>query len=446
MAEQIALSESMNFAETKKRAIAARNVCLKLPATNGSSFSMGQTVTFQLPGNQENSFYDIAKTGFLLTLTNSASADGGNNGAYLPGISAGYGLVDRLTISSSGQTLCDIQNYGVLVDALMTGETGKSYNMNILANMSGAGSAGASKVGKEIAEASANPLTIFLPLIACSLANTTPQRLFPAFSAAPIDIKLYLNSTQNAFVSAGTPVVTLSECNLLTNMTQVSPEAGRMIDSLVGGVYRLLYKDYRSASASVTGTGVQANSVATLGFSMSSLDRILWVARSSASQTQANQSIGARSTAACSEFQAFVGGVAYPAVPVKLSGSVGVAGYGAEAMAQYLISSGSLHNFNHESQFGVDTNFDADVDKYALTNADGSTNAKCGSFVGAIGFDSMPSSDNLMAGVNTVGQVVQMKHTYSALPSATFELNYFGEFTGMMELDVRGLRTWQVSI
>ena len=446
MADAIAMSETMNFGDVRRRAIAARNVCLKIPATNGSSFSMAQSINFQLPGNQENSFYDMAKTGFLLTLTNSAGGAGNANDAYLPGISAGYGLIDRLTITSSGQTLCDIQNYGVLVDALLTGESGKSYNMNTLANMSGAGSAGASKNGKVIEEASANPLTIFLPLIACSLANTQPQRLFPAFSAAPIDIRVYLNSTANAFCSAGTPVVTLSDCQLLTNMTQVSPEAGRMIDSMVGGVYRMLYTDYRSASASVTGTGAATNSVATLGFSMSSLDRVIWVARSSDSQVQANQSIGSRSTATCTEFQLFVGGKAYPDVPVKLSGTAGVAGYGAEAMAQFLMSSGSLHNFNHESQFGVDANFAADVDKYALSDADGSTNAKTGSFVAAVCLDSMPSSDNLFSGVATTGQVVQMKHTYSALPAKAFELTYFGQFTGQLELDVRGLRTWQVSV
>jgi hypothetical protein len=446
MAEAVAMSETMNFGDVRKRAISARNVCLKIPATNGSSFSSGQSINFQFPGNLENSFYDMAKTGFLLTLTNSAAANGGANDAYVPGISGGYGIIDRLTITSAGATLCDIQQYGALVDALLTGETGKSYNMNTLANMAGAGSAGASKVGKVIAEASANPLTIFLPLIACSLANTQPQRLFPAFSAAPIDVRVYLNSTANAYVSAGTPVVTASDCQLVTNMTVVSPEAGRMIDSMVGGVYRMLYTDYRTASAVVTGTGTATNSVATLGFSMSSLDRILWIARSSDSQAQANNSIGSRSTASCSEFQCFVGGKAYPDVPVKLSGNVGIAGYGAEGMAQFLMSSGSLHNFNHESQFGVTIDFAADDDKYALVDADGSTEAKTGSPVYAIGFDSMPSSDNLFSGVTTTGQVVQMKHTYSALPAKAFDLTYYGQFTGQLELDVRGLRTWSVSV
>tara|TARA_R110002020_G_scaffold6847_1_gene28992 strand:- start:192 stop:1148 length:957 start_codon:yes stop_codon:yes gene_type:complete len=318
--------------------------------------------------------------------------------------------------------------------------------MNTLSNMSGCGSAGASKVGKVVEEASANPLTVFLPLIACSLANTQPQRLFPAFSSAPIDVRVYLNSAAQAFASAGTPVVTITDAQLLTNVTIVSPEAGRMIDSMVNGVYRMLYTDYRTASAVVTGTGAATNSVATLGFSMSSLDRVIWIARSSDSQVQANNSIGARSTATCSEFQLFIGGKAYPDVSVKLSGTAGVAGYGAEGMAQYLISSGSLHNFGHESQFGVDANFAADDDKYALTDADGATNAKTGSAVYAIGLDSMPSSENLFSGVTTTGQVVQMKHEYSALPAKNFNITYYGQFTGQFLLDVRGTRTWSVSV
>ena len=115
MAEAVAMSEQMNFGDIRQRAISARNVCLKIPATNGSSFSMGQSINFQFPGNQFNGFYDMAKTGFLLTFTNSAGANGGANDAYLPGISSGYGAVDRLTITSAGQTLCDIQQYGALV-------------------------------------------------------------------------------------------------------------------------------------------------------------------------------------------------------------------------------------------------------------------------------------------------------------------------------------------
>ena len=115
-------------------------------------------------------------------------------------------------------------------------------------------------------------------------------------------------------------------------------------------------------------------------------------------------------------------------------------------MAQYLISSGSLHNFGHESQFGVTIDFAADGDKYALVDADGSTEAKTGSFVAAVGFDSMPSSENLFSGIPTTGQVVQVKHEYSALPAKAFDITYYGQFTGQLLLDVRGQRVWQVSV
>lgn len=446
MAEAVAMSEQMNFGDVRKRAISARNVCSKIPATNGSAFSLGNAINFQLPANLENSFFDFAKTGFLLTLTNKAAADSNNNDGYLSGVSGAYSLIDRLTITSGGQTLCDIQEYGPLVDALLCSETSKDYSMNILAAMSGTGSAGANRVGKVIKENSVEPLTVFLPLIACSLANTQPQRLFPAFSAAPIDIRIHLADTATALVSAGTPVLEITQCNLLTNITVVSPEAGRMIDSMVGGVYRMLYQDFRTSSAVFTGTGAATNSVSTLGFSMSSLDRLIWICRSSDSQAPANQSVGARSTATCTEFQVFVGAKAYPDVPVKLDGTAGVAGYGAEAMAQLLISSGSLHNMNHASQFGVTINGDADDDRFVLSDSDGSTEPKTGSFVGAIGFDSMPSSENLFSGLVTTGQVVQIKKTYSALPSKAMNFTYYGMFTGQFELNTRGLRTWTVSV
>ena len=445
MSEAIAMSSDLNYGDIRQRAVAARAVTLKLPATNGSSFSMTQSIKFQLPGSNENGFYDMSKTGILLTLTNTAAANGGANDGYLPGASAGYGLVQRKTITSSGATLSDIQNYNVLVDALMTAETSKDYNMNILANMSGAGSAGANKVGKVVAENSANPLTIFLPFIACSVAQTQPQKMIPAFGA-PIDITYYLDSVQNAFVSAGTPVISITNAQLVTSMTIVSPETGRLIDELTQGVYRMLCTDYRSASAVVTGTGAATSATSTLGFSMSSLDKVLWVARSADSQVQANQSIGARSTASASEFQLFVGGKAFPDVPVVLSGTAGVAGYGAEGMAHLLMSSGALHNFNHASQFGTTIDGAADDDRFALVDSDGSTEAKTGSFVAGVSLDSMPTSDGLFSGENCISKTVQMKHSFSALPAKAFEINYFASYTSQLMLNMRGTRIWEVSV
>ena len=76
MAESVAMSDKLNYGEIRRRAVSARSIKMKLPATNGASFSAGQSIVVQLPGNQENTFYDLSKTYLSFKITNSAAAAG----------------------------------------------------------------------------------------------------------------------------------------------------------------------------------------------------------------------------------------------------------------------------------------------------------------------------------------------------------------------------------
>ena len=443
MSEAIAMSDKLNFAEVRRRAVAARAIKMKLPATNGSSFSPGQSIVVQLPGNLENTFYDLSKTYLRLTITNSAGG-GGANDAYLDGNSGAYCLFDRFTASQSGAVINDITGYNVLVSALMGAHSTKDYNMNIGSTLIGTGSAGAAKVGALVSDAGA-AITVCLPLAACGLSQLTPQRYLPAFSRGPTQLQYYLDSMVNSVVSAGTPVLAITDVELVTTAIQLSPDAGRMIDELVGGRYTMLMSDYRGTSATVTGSGAAQTQVSTLGFSFSSLDRVFWVARSADSQVQANNSIGARSNATASEYSMTIGGVQYPDRPVVAGGAIDTAGYGAGAMAEVLVALGSLNNFNAPTQFNVGINY-ASQSKYGVSDADGSTEAKTGSFVGAIEAESMEGSSGLFSGANSVGSVVQFKHEFSALPAKAFTLNYYANFTSQLVLDMRGQGVFQISV
>ena len=446
MADSVAMSDKLNFGDVRRRAVAARSIKMKLPAINGAgSFSPGQSIICALPGNQENTFYELSKTYLQFTITNSAGGAGNANDAYLDGLSGAYCLFDRLTVSQAGTVINDVTGYNVLMSALMATHSSKDYNMNIASTLIGCGSAGAAKVGALVEEASANPVTVCLPIAGCGIAQLTPQRYLPAFSRGGIQFQYYLDSMVNSVVSAGTPVLGITNVELITTAVQLSPEAGRLVDEMVGGNYTMLMSDYRGTTASITGTGAATSQVSTLGFSFSSLDRVYWVARSSDSQTQANNSIGARSNATASEFRLTIGAQTFPDRPVVGGGAIDTATYGAGAMSELLIAQGSLTSYSAPTQFNTTADY-AGLAKYGVSDADGSNEAKTGSFVAAVECESMEGSSGLFSGANSVGSVTQFKHEFSALPAKAITISYFSNFTSQLSLNMRGLGVFQVSV
>ena len=446
MAESIAMTDKLDYSQLRRRAVAARAIKMVLPASNGSSFSPGQSIIVALPSNLENTFIDLSKTYLRFKLTNSSPAAGGNaNDATLDGASGAYCLFDRLTVSSGGGAVInDITGYNVLVSALMSTHSTKDYNMNIGSTMLGTATDGGAHVGATVAQ-DGGAITVCLPLAACGIAQLTPQKYLPAFSRSNVQLQYYLDSMVNSVASGGTPVLALTDVELVTTAIQLSPEAGRMIDEMVGGRYTMLMSDYRGTTASVTGTGAAQTHVSTLGFSFSSLDRVFWVARSADSQTQANNSIGARSNATTSEYSLTIAGVQYPDRPVVVGGAIDTAGYGAGAMAELLVALGGIGKFSAGTQLNTGQNY-AGAAKYGVSDADGSNEAKTGSFVAAIECESMEGSSGLFSGANSVSAITQMRHEFSALPAKNFIISYWANYTSQLVLDMRGQGVFTVSV
>ena len=445
MAESVAMSDKLNYGDVRRRAVSARSIKMKLPATNGASFSAGQSIVVQLPGNQENTFYDLSKTYLSFKISNTAAAAGGNaNDCTLDGNSGAYCLFDRLTVSQAGTVINDVTQYNVLMATLMTTHSSKDYLMNVGSTMLGAATNGGGHVGATVAQDGGN-LIVCLPLAGCGIAQLTPQRYLPAFSRGGVQLQYYLDSLANSVASGGAPVLAISDVELITTAVQLSPEAGRMVDEMVGGNYTMLMSDYRATSASITGTGAATEHVSTLGFSFSSLDRVYWVARSADALVQANNSIGARSNATASEFSLTIGSQTFPDRPVVVGGAIDTATYGAGAMSELLIAQGSLTSYSAPTQFNTTADY-AGLAKYGVSDADGSNEAKTGSFVAAVECESMEGSSGLFSGANSVGSVTQMRHSFSALPAKAFSVSYFANYTAQLQLNMRALGVFQVSV
>lgn len=360
-----------------------------------------------------------------------------------------------------GQTISDIQQYNVLASALMTQNTGTNWHYNVGTNMIGCGNTGAHQ--GMFVSGSANPaenvgsVTVCLPFILTALSGTTPTRYIPAFGRDSLRFRYYLDSQANAFtqndlvapITNSTGVISIHEVEAVMYIVELSPSAQQLVSAMCGNVYNILCADWRTANGSFAGTGAPLTNVTTLGFSVSSLERVVIVHRDSANQgTILRNSIGARSTATLNEFQLILNGEAFPSRPILAQGNVGE-GRGAEMLAETLVAQHALSDFGHESQLANAGQLLApNYAKFQESIATGIDEANTGTFVCGVELESMAGkSSNIYSGISTIGSVVQFRGVYTAPGAATtFALAFYAQSTILLTLDMGGLATFVVSV
>tara|TARA_R110002020_G_scaffold30616_4_gene96310 strand:+ start:2792 stop:4138 length:1347 start_codon:yes stop_codon:yes gene_type:complete len=447
--EQIpdAASSLLAFSDVKRRAISSRCYRVKVPTSNGTSFTPGQTMNLDLAGNMQNSYYDFAQSYLLMTITNTGVATPAND-ATLDGHSGAYSTIDRVQCITGGQTVSDIQQYNVLAAALMAQNTSPTWGMNVGSNLIGSSVNGDPCEGLIIAGAGGSQ-RVALPFILTALSNTTPQRYIPAFSRDMLRFRYYLASNVVA-VKGTAPVIAYSEVEAVMYIVELSPDAQALVNSMCGGVYNILCGDYRTVNGSFVGATGGLTTVQTLGFAVSSLERVIVVMRNSAVEGQGFNSVGARSLATLSEYQLFINGEAFPARPVVLSGTANAQGYGAEAWAETLVAQHALSDFTHDCSVSMGAAGIGVNGIFPMTNATGANAATTGQSLVAVELESMAGkSSSLYSGISTIGSVVQFRGVFSgaaAINGETYNMSFFAQNTILLSLDMNGLGTFVVSV
>ena len=457
-------SDSLRYAETKKRSVSARSFRTKIAPSNGASFAADSTIQIDLPGNLQGQYFDFSSMYLKFKLRSDVAIKLDRGGAF--------SLFKRLQLSVAGAQLADINSYGLLCTAMLDANASdgwKSSYGNICA-----GTLGDSLTGVAQAAGAAGERVYCVPIILNPLFNTTGHRLIPAFSLSAIQMRLQIDAAASSVVTAagGDPVLAFSDVELCCMMTELSGQSQSQVDAACGGNYTILANSFMNSQATLGANETQLT--ANLGFSVSSLERIIAIHRPTATiGARGAYSLGNRTTSGLVQYKYLINAESYPQRDVIVGTN------GAESMAEMLIADHALVDFNKGASLnngvvqrtagaagpmvGALGGVAPEVAKSpcfmlkdgAGTIAGDSTvvaaaaaNSNIGTFIVGTDFEnglSVGKSSSIYSGVSTIASSVQWLGVYDAVHDAA-QVDFFACFSVLMTLNTRGAGVWQVSV
>ena len=453
-----AMSESLNYPMMKRRAVASRSYRVKISPNNGQTFSAGQTINIDMPSNLAGTYcnwnqcylkYKVTPVGHDARLDRCGAA----------------GFISRVQCMTAGAQIFDLPNWNVLMTILMDGDSSPAFKSgvgNVLMGTNGGFQGG------ELLAADTER-TFCVPFVLHPFGMSTPHRLQPLFSSAPVQFKLTLASILESLQTSGTAptALTFEEVELVCVFTELSPGAQAQVDQMSGGLYNILASSYQNVGTTM---GADSAVTANLGISVSSLERVIVCHRPSTTlNVKGAFSLGNRAKNGLQQYSIFVNGEQYPARPVVVENK------GAEALAEFLLSDHSLVNFDKQSSFNIGVVSNANVASNALDGnsallasvgpaqpyiidapggtligalgADDVGNSNIGSFITAVEMETGLSdgrSQRLYSGISTISSTLNYRGVYSGAAAA--QIDFFAQFTILLSLNSRGSNVWSVSV
>ena len=448
-----AFSESLAYPAQKQRAVASRSYRVKVNPANGQTFTSGQTINIDLPSNLAGTYLNWNQCYLKMKVTNVTSA------LVLDRCGAA-GFIERVQCQTSGAQIFDCPNWNVLMTLLMDMDSSPAYKAgygNVLM-----GTNGGFQAGETLGETDTR--TYCVPFTLHPFGLSTPHRLQPLFSLAPVQFKLSLASKQlSGKATADTSNLTFSEVELVCVFTELSPGAQAQVDAMTGGVYNILASSYQNVGTNMTAgsTAVTAN----LGVSVSSLERVIVCHRPTASIGAEFFNLGNRIKNYLTQYQIFVNGESYPARPVIVEDSC------AEALAEFLLSDHSLVDFNKQSSFNLAINgnlsnlksngldgqsvngiilpFKLDTAVGAEIGSTSASTSNIGTFLTAVEMETGLSdgkSAKIYSGISTISSTVNYRGVYGSTSTVASQIDFFCQYTVLLSLNMRGTGVWSVAV
>jgi len=422
-----ATTQKLNYASIPPRATSSRAIRTEVIPSNGASFNMSNTIILDIPSNLNNTFADFTSSYVKATITNGDGAAFKFPGGGFPS------LIRRITLELGSQTLYSCDNYNVLYEMMLSLDTSISFRNNAGKRLFG--SNGSDAFGESVAAGASRK--VCFPLV---LTPLMAQKYFPLIGRDRLRIRIELDSSAHGLIGAATDAeVTISDVAYVMYNLEVGSDIMAQIAANSGGAFRMVMPSYQHHQSSLSSSDTAL--VATLGFSMSSLNRILVAQQLSATDPDGND-IGNRSRLKLNRFFLTIGGQKYPQRDIKETGIAGDLGAGSEVLAEALISQRALCSWSHDSSISVGGGFSA-------LEPSGADSANTGSYLIDLDLESQRVEGGaglgLISGLNVIGQQIQATFEYTGSATASHVINIFAEHTIMCSLDLASL-VWSIAI
>lgn len=325
-----ASTQRLNYSQVPPRASSSRAIRNEIVPTNsGGSYTMNSQIIFDLPANLNNTFCDFQSSYIKCKITNNDATAFNFHGGGFPS------CIKQIVLELGGQTLFSCDNWNTLYEMMLSLDTSSSFRNNAGLRLFGSGS---DFDGAQIAAGASR--TVCFPLVLTPLINS---RYFPLIGRDRLRIRLILDTAAKGLISATTGVadseVAISDVALVTYNLELGSDVMSMVAANSGGAFKIAMPSYQHHQASLSNSATSL--VATLGFSMSSLNRVL-IAQQLQGVTDTVNSVGNRSRLLLNRFFITIGGVKYPMRDVQDLGTAGDLGAGSEVLAEALISQRAL--------------------------------------------------------------------------------------------------------
>jgi len=438
-----ALSTLLSYNQKRMKAMSSRSYRVVSASTNTSLATCGQRIQFRIAGNQSSSFLDNSTMYIKVKVKNT-------NGApiALEGKSGLYALLfKKLTISTSGQTLSEINEFGILHSCFVDADSnGNGFGNNAGRVLFGSSDTGAGQVIANGAEA-----TFILPFVMCNLSNA--RKYFPLFGRSDLLIDIETQSAALGCLGTATDAeIQFESPELIYNVVELSAPAMQAVAESVNNVFTIVADDYRHTSSTCTANANQT-SIVNLGFSFSSLNRVIVAQQNQANLTNVKYCIGNRSRRDLEQVSLLINGEQLPARPIKVTDQA------SEALGELLIADRSLVAYDHDSRINGGAGYAAQdptgatsVGGGADPDTQGAATPNVGNFMVQIDTESMRSPvdehfGGLFSGISTISAVTQLQLVYgSTAPSGATNIHVYGQMTTQLVLDMNTNQQWIVAV
>ena len=326
----MSIPQSLVYNALKAPAAPARGYVSRIQPDQGITFSPGDTISFSISAGRPGEMLKATECSwFFRTTNNGVRGANANNDARFDG--GAWSVISRLQIIQGSTVLEDISSYNALHAALYHATASSNYIQGPGALMHGvndinlgestANTVQGALIERQNASNVAGPASIkhtALQLVS-ALVGTTAEKMIPLSAlSADIRVEITLATTPEAFISAGTPVITYDQCEFHASIIQVDPSVEAEILASSDGMLSWHAEGFRAYQHSIP--AAQMYSVLQIPARYSSLNYMLHALRPANSLlSQHKRSVTGREFATLVEVQMNFGNMLVPQKPLQLS-------------------------------------------------------------------------------------------------------------------------------